>query len=228
MIASAFPVLAEDDRQAMPLMPETEIAASRKQALARLENGGDLWVFGYGSLMWKPEMDFAERRIARLRGWHRRFCLWQWRYRGTRERPGLMMALDRGGSCTGIAFRIAAPGVSEKVAKVWYREMIGMAYRPVWVSIQAGSDSLDAITFVADRKGHRYAGRLPDETIARHIATACGHIGPNAEYLLETYLHCCETGIADPMLTRLQALVAGEMNRTTPWPRVRLSGAEAQ
>ncbi|MBI3673688.1 MAG: gamma-glutamylcyclotransferase, partial [Rhizobiales bacterium] len=109
IIAAAFPQLPPDDRTAMPLMPEEEIAASRAGTLARVSPHADTWLFGYGSLMWRPEMEFAEQRIAHLKAWHRRFCLWQWRYRGSRERPGLMMALDRGGSCSGVAFRIAAP-----------------------------------------------------------------------------------------------------------------------
>jgi cation transport protein ChaC len=214
LIAAAFPDPVAEDRTAMPLLSEAEIDASRSSTLERLQPSDDLWLFAYGSLMWNPEMEFTERRRAVLRGWHRRFCLWQWRYRGTASTPGLMMALDRGGSCTGVAFRIAAPGVSDKLAKVWKREMIGKAYRPLWITVEGPSrERLTAITFVADPKSHRYAGRLDEALVARHIATACGHAGPNATYLLETFLHCEETGIRDKMLSRMAAMVADHLNK---------------
>ena len=211
LIAQAFPEPVPDDRAAMPLLTQEEILASRSAFLNPVPPDQDVWLFAYGSLMWKPEMEFVEQRMVRLLGWHRRFCLWQWRYRGTKEQPGLMMALDRGGSCVGVAYRIAAPGVSDKLAKVWEREMIGKAYQPKWVKLRSEHELIDAITFVADAHSHRYAGRLDEDLIATHIATACGHIGPNAEYLLETFSRCRQMGIRDRMLTRLEALVAVKM-----------------
>ena len=125
-----FPEPSAEDRAAMPLLTPDEIAASRLAFLDGIRPNEDVWLFAYGSLMWRPEMEFAEQRNARLLGWHRRFCIWQWRWRGTKAKPGLMMALDRGGSCIGIAYRISAPAVSSKLAKVWEREMIGKAYQP--------------------------------------------------------------------------------------------------
>jgi glutathione-specific gamma-glutamylcyclotransferase len=211
LIASAFSGKPTDEEGTMPFLSEEEIAASRAASFANLGPTEDVWLFGYGSLMWKPDMDFVERRIARLLGWHRRFCLWQWRYRGSKSKPALMMALDRGGSCVGIVFRIAAPDVSLKLAKVWQREMTGKGYRPQWVRVQAEGRVLKAITFVADRKSYRYAGRIKESLIAEHIAAACGPTGPNAEYLLETLLHCQEIGIRDLMLSRLEVLVARKM-----------------
>ena len=168
--------------------------------------------------MWKPELDFAEMRLATLRGWHRRFCLWQWRYRGTRERPGLMLALDRGGACRGVLYRIDGPGLRAKLAGVWRREMIGDGYRPRWVAAITAEERVPAITFVVNREGERYAGAMPDEEIAQFIAGACGHAGPSAEYLLETVTRCEELGIHDPGLWRLQKLVARQLREMEAVP----------
>ncbi len=195
----------------MSFLSPDEITASRTATLADVGPTEDVWLFGYGSLMWNPAMEFAERRTARLLGWHRRFCLWQWRFRGSKSKPGLMMALDRGGSCVGMVFKIAPPDVSLKLAKVWEREMIGKGYRPQWVRVQVEGKALEAITFVADQKSYRYAGRLEESLIASHIATACGPNGPNAEYLLETLLHCQKIGVRVPTLLRLEVLVARNM-----------------
>lgn len=211
LIAASFPLPVDDDRTAMPLMLETEIDASRAATLASVAVHENVWLFAYGSLMWKPEMEYTGREPATVRGYHRRFCLWQWRYRGTRDKPGLMMALDRGGACNGVLFQIPGPNASDRLAKVWYREMIGKAYRPVWIDARTAKEKIRAVTFVADRNSPRYAGRISDAETAKYIASACGHIGPNATYLLETYLHCVESGIHDPMLNRLQFLVAAEL-----------------
>jgi cation transport protein ChaC len=212
LIAAAFPVLPADDESAMPLLPEAEIAERYERWMAS-HGDGDLWLFGYGSLMWKPELDFAEQRLATVQGWHRRFCLWQWRFRGSRDRPGLMLALDRGGACAGLAYRIAGPGLQAKLAEVWRREIGGDGYRPRWLTAMTADGPVSALAFVANRDGRRYAGALPDEAVADHIARACGHAGANAEYLLETVARCHALGIRDRRLSRLQALVAERLRR---------------
>ena len=208
LVAAAFPDPVADDRTAMPLMSSAEIDANRATTLAAVRPVDDIWLFAYGSLMWKPEPGFADQIPAVLEGWHRSFCIWQWRYRGTREAPGLMMALDVGGACVGAVLRAPGPDAPSRLAGVWNREMIGRAYRPIWVEVETGQGPVRAVTFVADRDSHRNAGDLPDETVAKYVARACGHIGPNAEYLLETYLHCQKCGIGDPLLENLQGLVA--------------------
>jgi cation transport protein ChaC len=210
MIAARFPNSVKDDPGAHTLMSEEDLAAALDRILLEHDEG-DLWLFGYGSLMWKPELDFVESRPALLNGWHRRFCLWQWRYRGSRHHPGLMLALDRGGACRGIAYRIAAPGVRGKVAAVWRREMIGNGYRPRWVKLTTMQGPVRALVFVANHAGERYAGRISDEIVADHIALACGENGTSADYLLETVLRCEELGIHDRFLWRLQELVAERM-----------------
>ena len=98
LIDRAHPSPVPDDPGAMRLRSEDEIEAALDGALREHGSKDELWLFAYGSLMWKPDLDYAERRIGRIRGWHRRFCLWQWRFRGTRDCPGMMLALDRGGS----------------------------------------------------------------------------------------------------------------------------------
>ena len=213
LIRSRFPEPGPDDRSAMPLLAEEEITA-RLDAWLNEHGPGDLWIFAYGSLIWNPDLDVAERRLAVLHGWHRRFCLWQKRWRGTSANPGLMLALDRGGSCRGVAYRIAPP-LREKIARVWQRETIGNAYRPRRLRIETEGGPATALAFVVNREGPRYAGRLADAEIAGYIAAACGHIGPSAAYLLDTVAHLEALGIHDRHLWRMQELVAERMARQT-------------
>jgi glutathione-specific gamma-glutamylcyclotransferase len=209
LIARSHPARPPDDQEATGLASEEELAASLDAFLTDV--GGELWVFAYGSLMWRPDFEFAEQRPATLRGWHRRFCLWQWRFRGTPETPGLMLALDRGGSCVGMAYKVVGPDLRAKVMPVWRREMRGRGYRPRWVVVGTPHGPVRALTFVANRDGERYAGRLSDPEIADRIALACGPMGPSADYLLNTVAHCEAMGIHDRHLWRLQALVAERM-----------------
>ena len=164
--------------------------------------------------MWKPEFDAAEHRVAVIRGWHRRFCLWQWRFRGTRAKPGLMLALDRGGACKGVAYRIAGPGLTAKLTGVWRREMLGKGYVPAIVSAVTDAGPVKALTFVANRAGERYAGLIAEAEVAAYISQACGVNGPSAEYLRETVARCAELGIHDKALWRLQRMVAERLSRT--------------
>lgn len=212
MIAARFPCPNNKDLGEHKLRTEAECDAYLDHILLEHDES-DLWVFGYGSLMWKPEMEFAETRPALLNGWHRRFCLWQWRWRGSRRNPGLMLALDRGGACRGMAYRLAAPDVRAKVLKVWRREMTGNGYLPRWMTLRSVQGPLRGLVFVANTEGERYAGKIPDELIADHMAHACGEAGSSAEYLLQTVLRCEELGIHDRFLWRLQELVAERMGR---------------
>lgn len=214
MIARSFPDPVLDDTTVIALQSDADLAASLETYLRRHAPADDvLWVFGYGSLMWKPELDIAERRIAYIRGWHRRFCLWQWRYRGTRDRPGLMLALDRGGACKGVAYRIDGPGLHSKLAGVWRRELIARGYQPRQVTAGTEAGPVKALTFIANRSGERYAGLIAETEVASYIAHACGQNGPSAEYLLETVARCEELGIHDRALWRLQRLVAERLTR---------------
>jgi len=194
-----FPILSREARE-----------ATRRAALARWTPGTDLWLFGYGSLMWNPAIHVAERRPGAIRGWHRRFCLWTPLGRGTPDRPGLMLALEPGGRCRGIALRIAAEAVESETVIVWRREMLTGAYRARWVRVETDGGPLDAITFVVDRRHPRYAGVLSDAETARAIAHAEGRLGRCCDYLRNTVQHLDALGVADGPMHRLHALVERE------------------
>lgn len=181
--------------------------ALRRRALARLRRGDDLWMFGYGSLMWAPAFHFVERRPATLHGWHRRFCFWTPLGRGTPKLPGLMLALERGGMCRGVAFRIAARQVQSETTIVWMREMVSGVYRPQWVDIDIGRRRVTAVTFVINRDHPLYCGRLSLDRAAHHIAFAEGRNGPCRDYLAHT-------------ITQLQAMRITDREMSELWRRV--------
>ena len=181
---------------------DAELEASLDAALAG-HAGGDLWLFGYGSLMWNPAILSEEERPATVRGWHRRFCLWLTRGRGTPESRGLMLALDRGGTCRGIAFRIAAERVRDELLLVWRREMLSGAYLARWVTIAFPEGSVAALTFVVNRDHPRYAGALPEAATAERIATAAGELGSCRDYFDRTVDALHALGIRDAALERV-------------------------
>ncbi len=212
LIAARFPEPILNRSQSMGELSDAEIEASLKETLDN-RSGEDFWLFGYGSLIWKPDFDYDDRHVARVRGYHRSFCLWQKRNRGNRLNPNLMLALDAGGSVYGVAFRVNAPNVEAKISTTWRRELVGNGYRPRWVTARTERASLPALAFVANRENaERYTGRLPDEVVARYIAEACGEGGSGAEYLLETVLALEKLRFRDSRLWRLQRLVAGHLN----------------
>lgn len=181
-------------------MPERD--AEGWQALG-LAVDCDFWVFAYGSLMWNPGFAYAECRPALLRGYHRRFCILSTHYRGTPERPGLVLGLDRGGSCRGLAFRIAAETAQTTLADLWDREMITAVYRPRLVSVRTQPGAVDALAFIVDRGHEQYCGRLSVDEAADRIACACGGRGPNLDYLANTVTHLQALGIRDRQLETL-------------------------
>jgi glutathione-specific gamma-glutamylcyclotransferase len=168
---------------------------------------GDLRLFAYGSLMWDPGFPHVASAHALLRGYHRSFCIWSARYRGTPERPGLVLGLDRGGACRGIIYRIAEREVPEALALLWAREMSRLTYRPRMVRVATDGAGLRALTFVADPRRASYAGRMPEEEVARRIAGCSGVRGPNVEYLANTLRHLDALGVRDRRLARLYAAV---------------------
>ena len=169
---------------------------------------GDLWVFGYGSLMWDPGFEYVRSQPARLRGYHRAFCVNSTRYRGTPERPGLVLGLDRGGSCRGIAFLVSDEKVDGVLHALWEREMAGRVYSPRVMRIElADGEKACALTFVADRGQDGYMGRLEVDAMARTIADCSGARGPNADYLFNTLRHLDALGIRESRLDELRAAV---------------------
>jgi cation transport protein ChaC len=164
---------------------------------------GDVWVFAYGSLIWNPTFHWVERQCADLRGYHRRFCLWTHLGRGTPDCPGLMLALERGGSCRGVAYRIAEAELEHELMLLWRREMVTDAYRARWVKAVTPEGPVAAIAFVMNAKHHRYAGRLPEAEVAAVIARAEGALGPCHKYLFSTVDHLRQLGIRDHGMERL-------------------------
>ena len=148
---------------------------------------GDLWVFGYGSLMWRPGFDYLERLNARLIGEHRALCVYSFVHRGTPERPGLVLGLDRGGKCSGIAYRVAAKKRAATITYLRAREQTTLVYREVWRSVWLTGDPrqrVQALCYVVDRGHRQYAGRLTLAEQLHYVRQGHGRSGPNREYVL--------------------------------------------
>jgi len=153
-----------------------ERAASLKQALERYAPGDDAWIFAYGSLMWNPALEFAEQTTCRVQGWRRSFCFWTPLGRGTPELPGLMLALERGGACEGIAYRLAPHQRESELAILWNREMLAGFYKPQWVPARLRDGrTVTAVAFEVDPSHCQYCGDLPIETVRKEV----GHRAQN-------------------------------------------------
>ena len=166
----------------------------------------DLWVFGYGSLMWRPGFPFAERRHARLDGYHRALCVYSHVHRGTPERPGLVLGLDRGGRCHGVAFRVEAGEAEATIQYLREREQVTAVYleRHLNVRIDDGRTAR-AVAYVVDRNHPQYAGRLPDADLVRFVSQGRGISGANPDYVRSTHEHLIAMGVTDPTLARIVA-----------------------
>ena len=181
-------------------------AASIAGLLAHRAEQNGLWIFAYGSLIWNPLFHYVERRLGKVHGYHRRFCLWTLLGRGTPENPGLTLGLDRGGSCRGVVYRIAEAALESELNLVWRREMFTNAYDPQWVKVVTKEGAVDAVAFIINRGYPRYA-RIEEDRIVETIATARGQIGPCATYLFNTVEHLEQLGIRDPGLERIRERV---------------------
>jgi len=169
---------------------------------------GDLWVFGYGSLMWSPCFAYTHKAAGRTHGYHRALCILSTRYRGTLKKPGLVMGLCRGGSCWGMAFRIPAREIERALRRLWYREMPRRVYHPRLVAVQLGSGpaagrTVRALAFVADPTHSAYIDELDLHGRARYVAQGIGVRGPNIDYIQATLDHMHELGVRDPHLERV-------------------------
>jgi glutathione-specific gamma-glutamylcyclotransferase len=191
----------------VPVLSDAEQEASLREILGGYEPGSDVWLFGYGSLVWNPLVHHEERRVARLHGFHRSFCLWSHVNRGSLQKPGLVLGLDSGGSCRGVAFRIAGHHAVSELRLLWRREMVLGAYSPRWTEVEAGNEPLRAIAFFANRDHSNYAGKLPLETVIKTLVSTRGQLGTPAEYLLETVRGLIEHGVRDPYLLELRKRV---------------------
>ncbi len=162
---------------------------------------GDLWVFGYGSLMWNPGFDVCQAVPARLYGYHRRLCLWSIHYRGTAKCPGLVLGLARGGSCNGIALRVARRDTSAASAYLLKREMLNNVYRPAIkkVYLRRGDnnddDSVDALTFISKPEHPQFAQALSIADTVAVVLQARGEGGKNCDYVVNTARHLSHLAI---------------------------------
>lgn len=199
-----------------PIRSDAEIDASLDAALAGHAAGQPVWVFGYGSLMWNPAFRYEERRIGTVRGWHRRFCLWLSRGRGSADCPGLMLALDRGGTCRGIAFRVADHEARDELLLVWRREMLSGAYLARWVDVATEDGPIRAVTFVVNQAHARYSGKLSEAATAERIVVAAGEFGTCLDYFERTVRILRTLQIKDAALERIEAAIMKQPGASPP------------
>ena len=170
---------------------------------------GDFWVFGYGSLMWRPGFAHTETHRARLHGYRRALCVRSFVHRGTPERPGLVLGLDRGGSCLGLAFRVPGELRDEVTAYLRERELVTQVYleRTLAVRLDSG-EKVSAMTYIVDRQHAQYAGALDVEDAAGRVSGSVGVSGPNEEYVFNTVTHLKALGIRDHWLENVAGRLA--------------------
>lgn len=175
----------------------------------------DLWVFGYGSLIWRPGFPFVESARASVYGYHRSLCIFSHVHRGTPERPGLVLGLDHGGSCEGVAFRVAADARAQTIAYLRERELVTSVYIEKTVSLRfAEGGGVEALAYVVDRDHAQYAGRLPPDEMTRLVARGVGLNGDNPAYVRNTFEHLRRLGIHDPELAEVVRSLDGDSCRT--------------
>ena len=170
---------------------------------------GDFWVFGYGSLMWRPGFAHTETHRARLHGYRRALCVRSFVHRGIPERPGLVLGLDRGGSCLGLAFRVPGELRDEVTAYLRERELVTQVYleRTLAVRLDSG-EKVSAMTYIVDRHHAQYAGALDVEDAAGRVSGSVGVSGPNEEYVFNTVTHLKALGIRDHWLENVAGRLA--------------------
>ncbi|EXL10431.1 gamma-glutamylcyclotransferase [Aquamicrobium defluvii] len=162
---------------------------------------GDFWVFGYGSLIWRPGFDYIEAHRARLHGYRRALCIYSFVHRGTPERPGLVLGLDRGGSCIGMAFRVEGSAREQVIAYLREREQVTGVYLERMLPVHPeGGGRAEAVAYVADRRHSQYAGALDEDAAAAMVRGASGQSGPNEDYVANTVRHLQALGIRDHWL----------------------------
>ncbi len=204
-------LVAERNDDKTRLASDEELLASRRALVPDDADTSDIWVFGYGSLIFNPVMDYVERARGRIYGHHRRFCLWTRLGRGSPDCPGLVLALDRGGSCTGIAYRLNPDVAIAELDLLWRREMVTLAYRASWLTFHPDGHNdgagKRAISFVSRPERENFAGPMTLDQEADVIASASGFIGPCRDYLFDTVKALEADRISDPHLKKLQRAV---------------------
>ena len=202
----------ERDGNGSAVLSDEALLASRR-AMVPDDYADDLWVFGYGSLIWNPVVSFNQQIMAAIYGYHRRFCMWTTIGRGSPDCPGLVLGLDKGGSTKGMVFRIDKKIAVRELDILWRREMMADSYKPVWVTAQTDEGPLRALTFAMRRDRPIFAPPMPLDKTARIIHDAVGFVGPCKEYLLNTQEALASVGIYDKQMAQLSKLV-GQLSET--------------
>lgn len=179
--------------------PQTQLA----EAIDRWGGSDDLWIFGYASLIWRPDFEFAESRLARVHGWHRALRMWSRVNRGTPEVPGLVFALLSGGSCRGVAYRVLREHAPDVLARMWLREMVNSVYDPRWLPCRTSAGPVRALAFTLSRRSPSYTGPMSAAEYHAVFRAARGRYGTTFDYVNETGRTLSERGIEDRALHRL-------------------------
>lgn len=191
-------ILSEPELQA-------SIQATLQQQPARPQSSKNhIWVFAYGSLIWNPILQYDRCQVGKIYGWHRRFCMWTPAGRGTPETPGLTLALERGGSCRGVAYRIPEHDISAELLLLWQREMVVGSYIPRWVKVLTEGEPVNAIAFTINPHHPLYAPGLSVAEIATSISRAEGALGACSDYLWQTIAGLANVGITDQRLLTIR------------------------
>lgn len=193
---SALPLLNHSMRDADQML---------ERALAQWGGDEDLWIFGYGSLIWRPEFDFSERRSAHVHGWHRALKMWSTINRGTPQVPGLVFGMLSGGSCQGMAFRIPRNQGDTVMRKLWLREMPNAVYDPRWLPCRTPHGAVRALAFTLSRQSPHHTGELAPDEYRRIFSQAQGIYGTTLDYAQATFEELQRLGIDDKALKRLLA-----------------------
>ncbi len=204
-------------------LSDSDRTASLQAMLAERPDSGEVWVFAYGSLIWRPCFEYAERLKAALSGYRRRFSVWTVIARGTPATPGLALALEAGdGACQGVAFRLAPSHALAGLESLWARELLTTIYRPRWLTVTVEARPVTAITFVVEKSDAQYAGVLPAAEQAAIIAAAQGKLGSCRDYLANTVAELAALGIDEAWMTALlrevDAIAARNIGQNAPEP----------
>jgi cation transport protein ChaC len=191
------------------LISENELLASLDSTLKKRPSKDPIWVFGYGSLIWNPMLSYTRKQPALIRGYHRGFYCWSRINRGSPKTPGLVLALDHGGACRGIAYRLKDETAEKELLILWRREMLGKVYVPKWVRAKTELGFVNAITFVIDQSSEAYTGRLCEDRIVSIAMEAVGHYGSCEDYLIETARSFKREGIPDKKMFLLAEKLLG-------------------
>jgi cation transport protein ChaC len=178
-----------------------------ERAIAEWGGRGDLWLFGYGSLIWRPDFGFTERHPARVHGWHRALKMWSRINRGTPANPGLVFALLSGGSCRGMVFRVPARDALETLRALWLREMPSGVYDPRWLECATPRAKVRALAFTLSRRSPSFTGELSDERYRDILSHAAGRYGSSIDYARQTLLELRRHAIHDAALARIVRLM---------------------